>query len=188
MFIVIAITLFLSCSPYQASPFLQVYFFILTLKHSWQSVGRCDITPPTSIVGCWCTVTHMHTHTKKTPHTPDGVLSTPCFSKKTKTYHLLKWNYSVLQCLGCHSIMIFFSKKWMFSLRTSFICKLVFKLVTLNSCLTVCRQYEDKLFLSSHFFAQYYSIVIARLIGIQYKRRWCHFSMAITLCNQNWYV
>lgn len=34
------------------------FFIILTLKHSWQLVGRSDITPPTSTAARHCTVAH----------------------------------------------------------------------------------------------------------------------------------
>lgn len=53
--------------------------FILNLKHSWESVGCSNITPPTSTAARWCT----HTYTYR--RAPDGVQSTECFRERLKS-------------------------------------------------------------------------------------------------------
>lgn len=135
MSIFVSTSRFFSCSaPPPASLLYRYIFFILTLKRSWQSVGRCDITPPTSVAAC---LTHIHT---QTPHTPDGVLSTPCFSERTKRYHLAKISFhrgnTTLRCYGPAETlkllfrMIFFNKvDGVFPLKAP-MCKLLFNLIT----------------------------------------------------------
>lgn len=85
----------------------------------------------------WRTVTHIHT---QTPHTPDGVLSTPCFSERTKRYHLAKISFhrgnTTLRCYAPAETlkllfrMIFFNKvDGVFPLKAP-MCKLLFNLIT----------------------------------------------------------
>lgn len=38
--------------------------FILNLKHSWESVGCSNITPPTSTAARWCTHTHIQARSR----------------------------------------------------------------------------------------------------------------------------
>lgn len=47
--------------------------FILNLKHSWESVGCSNITPPTSTAARWCTHTHTHTSALQMAYNPLNV-------------------------------------------------------------------------------------------------------------------
>lgn len=114
---------------------LQVYFFLI-----FRNAADSQSAAATSHLLLARLLADAHTHT----HTPDGVLSTLCFSERTKRYHLAKTEYyrgttTLLRpCLDTEASFLmpfhndFCFEKWMdvfFPFKIPE-CKLVFNLIT----------------------------------------------------------